>query len=81
MAPDEEALSEVPNETEDPELPLPVRTPLKISPNEGLEGLLFPVFLGGLYEVEPPGRYPEDELPLQVEPPGRYPEEELLPGR
>ena len=43
MAPDEDEESELPDE-----LPLPVRTPLKISPNEGLEGLLFQIFLGGL---------------------------------
>jgi hypothetical protein len=49
MAPDEEAESELPDEIEDPELPLPVRTPLKISPNEGL-------FLGGLYPFPVPGR-------------------------
>jgi len=67
MAPFDDELSEDP---EDPEFP-PFRTPLKISPNEGLlGGFLLPPGLPGLYELEPPG------LPglyeLELEPPGLY---------
>ena len=64
MAPFDEELSD------DPEFP-PFRTPLKISPKEGLlGGLRLPPGLPGLYELEPPG------LPglyeLELEPPGLY---------
>jgi len=64
MAPFDDELSD------DPEFP-PFRTPLKISPKEGLlGGLRLPPGLPGLYELEPPG------LPglyeLELEPPGLY---------
>jgi len=60
MAPFDDELSD------DPEFP-PFRTPLKISPKEGLlGGLRLPPGLPGLYELEPPG------LPglYELEPPG-----------
>jgi len=63
MAPFDEELSD------DPEFP-PFRTPLKISPKEGLlGGLRLPPGLGlpGLYELEPTGLYE-----LELEPPGLY---------
>jgi len=67
MAPFDEELSD------DPEFP-PFRTPLKISPKEGLLGGL----RLGLYELEPPG------LPglyeLELEPPGLYELELEPPG-
>jgi len=69
MAPFDEELSD------DPEFP-PFRTPLKISPKEGLlGGLRLPP---GLYELEPPGRpglyelEPEGLYELELEPPGLY---------
>jgi len=72
MAPFDEELSD------DPEFP-PFRTPLKISPKEGLlGGFLLPPGLPGLYELEPPG------LPglyeLELEPPGLYELELEPPG-
>jgi len=72
MAPFDEELSD------DPEFP-PFRTPLKISPKEGLlGGLRLPPGLPGLYELEPPG------LPglyeLELEPPGLYELELEPPG-
>ena len=72
MTPFDEELSD------DPEFP-PFRTPLKISPKEGLlGGLRLPP---GLYELEPPGRpgrpglyelEPEGLYELELEPPGLY---------
>jgi len=72
MAPFDDELSD------DPEFP-PFRTPLKISPKEGLlGGLRLPPGLPGLYELEPPG------LPglyeLELEPPGLYELELEPPG-
>merc|ERR1711993_198727 len=83
MAPFDDELSD------DTEFP-PFRTPLKISPKEGLEGLLGGLRLPpGLYELEPPGRPGLYELEppglpglyeLELEPPGLYELELEPPG-